>query len=80
MIQKPQQALNLLVTKERYWALFYMPVVTEERYWALFYMPLYTFIHNLRIVLVQIADKLNSVDFSPQANYNDRATTACRRN
>jgi hypothetical protein len=30
-----------LVTEERYWALFYMPLVTEERYWALFYTPLY---------------------------------------
>jgi hypothetical protein len=34
--QKPQEALNLLVTEERYWALFYMPSLTEERYWALF--------------------------------------------
>jgi hypothetical protein len=42
--QKPQEALNLLVT--------------EERYWALFYMPLYTFIHNLLNVLVQIANKM----------------------
>jgi hypothetical protein len=41
--QKPQEALNLLVT--------------EERYWALFYMPLYTFLHNLLDVLVQIANK-----------------------
>jgi hypothetical protein len=40
----PQEALNLSVT--------------EERYWALFYMPLYTFIHNLLIVLVQIANKM----------------------
>jgi hypothetical protein len=36
--QKPQEALNLLVT--------------EESYWALFYMPLYTFIHNLLNALV----------------------------
>jgi hypothetical protein len=35
-----------------------MPLVTEERYWALFYMPLYTFIHNLLNVLVQIANKM----------------------
>jgi hypothetical protein len=31
------------LTEERYWALFYMPLVTEEHYWALFYMPLYMF-------------------------------------
>jgi hypothetical protein len=42
--QKPQEALN--------------PLVTEEHYWALFYMPLYTFIHNLLNVLVQIANKI----------------------
>jgi hypothetical protein len=35
-----------------------MPLVTEERYWALFYMPLYTFIHNLLNVLVQTADRM----------------------
>jgi hypothetical protein len=35
--QKPQEALNLLVT--------------EESYWALFCMPLYTFIHNLLNVM-----------------------------
>jgi hypothetical protein len=35
-----------------------MPLVTEERYWALFYMPLYTFIHSLLNVLVQIANKM----------------------
>jgi hypothetical protein len=40
--QKPQEALNLLVTEGRYWALFYVPVVTEGRYWALFYVPLIT--------------------------------------
>jgi hypothetical protein len=40
---KPQEALNLLVT--------------EERYWALFYMPLYTFIHKMLDVLVQLAIK-----------------------
>jgi hypothetical protein len=27
--QKPQEALNLLVTEERYWALFYMPLYTS---------------------------------------------------
>jgi hypothetical protein len=27
--QKPQEALNLLLTEERYWALFHMPLVTE---------------------------------------------------
>jgi hypothetical protein len=26
--RKPQEALNLLVTEERYWALFYMPLYT----------------------------------------------------
>jgi hypothetical protein len=26
--KKPQEALNLLVTEERYWALFYMPLYT----------------------------------------------------
>jgi Na+-driven multidrug efflux pump len=26
--QKPQEVLNLLVTEERYWALFYMPLYT----------------------------------------------------
>jgi hypothetical protein len=41
---QPQEALNLLVP--------------EERYWALFYMPLYTFLHNLLNVLVQIANKM----------------------
>jgi hypothetical protein len=34
------------------------PLVTEERYWALFYMPLCTFIQNLLNVLVQIASKM----------------------
>jgi hypothetical protein len=38
--QKPQQALNLLVT--------------EKRYWALSYMPLYTILHNLLTVLVKV--------------------------
>jgi hypothetical protein len=42
--QKPQEALNLLVT--------------EERYWALFYMPLYTFLHNLLNVPVPTANKM----------------------
>jgi hypothetical protein len=42
--QKPQEALDLLVT--------------EEPYWALFYMPLYTFLHNLLNVLVQITNKM----------------------
>jgi hypothetical protein len=42
--EKPQEALNLLVT--------------EERCWALFYMSMYTFIHNLLNVLVQIANKM----------------------
>jgi hypothetical protein len=41
---KPQEALNLLVT--------------EERYWAPFHMPLHTFLHNSLNVLVQIADKM----------------------
>jgi hypothetical protein len=36
--RKSQQALNLLVT--------------EERYWTLFYMPLYKFFHSLLSVLV----------------------------
>jgi hypothetical protein len=27
--QKPQEALNLLVTEERCWALFYMPLYTS---------------------------------------------------
>jgi hypothetical protein len=55
---KPQEALNLLVTEEHYWALFCMPLVTEERYWALFYMPLYTFIRTLLVEMVQIANKM----------------------
>jgi hypothetical protein len=42
--QKPQQVLNLLVT--------------EERYWALYCMPLYMLLHNLLNVLVQIANKM----------------------
>jgi hypothetical protein len=42
--QKPQEALDLLVT--------------EERYWAVFYMPQYTFVHNLFNVLVEIANKM----------------------
>jgi hypothetical protein len=42
--QKPQEALNQLVT--------------EECYRALFYMPLYTFLHNLLNVLVKIANKM----------------------
>jgi hypothetical protein len=41
---RPQEALNLLVT--------------EECYWALLYMPLYTFLHNLLNVLIQIANKM----------------------
>jgi hypothetical protein len=40
---KPQEALKILVT--------------EERYWTLYYMPLYTFIYNLLNVKVQIANK-----------------------
>jgi hypothetical protein len=47
--QKPQEALNLLVT--------------EERYWALFYVSLYTFMHNLLNVLVQIANKMGLKKF-----------------
>jgi hypothetical protein len=47
-----------LVTEERFWALFYMPLVTEERNWTLFYLPLYTFVHNLLNVLMQIANKM----------------------
>jgi hypothetical protein len=42
--QRPQEALNLLVT--------------EECYLAHFYMALYTFLHNLLNVLVQIANKM----------------------
>jgi hypothetical protein len=42
--QKPQEALNLLVT--------------EDCYWALFYTPLQMFSHNLLNVLVQIANKM----------------------
>jgi hypothetical protein len=42
--QKPQEASNQLIT--------------EERYWALFDMPLYTFLHNLLNVLVQIANRM----------------------
>jgi hypothetical protein len=42
--QKPQEALNLLVT--------------EERFRALFCIPLYTFLHNLLDALVQIANKM----------------------
>jgi hypothetical protein len=42
--QKSQEALN--------------PLVTEERYWALFYMPLYMFLHSLLNVLVHIASKV----------------------
>jgi hypothetical protein len=41
--KRSQEVLNLLVT--------------EERYWTLFYMPLYTFLQNLLNVLVQIANK-----------------------
>jgi hypothetical protein len=33
-------------------------LVTEERYWALFYMQLYTFLHNLLNVLAQIANNM----------------------
>jgi hypothetical protein len=33
-------------------------LVTEERYWALFYMPLYTLLHNLLNVLVQIENNM----------------------
>jgi hypothetical protein len=42
--QKPQEALN--------------PLVTEERYSAFFYVLLYTFLHNLLNALVQIANKM----------------------
>jgi hypothetical protein len=35
---------------------------------------------NLKIILkLNLHKKLNSVAFSPQANYTDRATAACRR-
>jgi hypothetical protein len=34
---------------------------------------------NTRIELIKTKLKLNSVAFSPQANYTDRATAACRR-
>jgi hypothetical protein len=33
-------------------------LVTEERFWTLFYMPLYTCLHNLLNVLVQSANKM----------------------
>jgi hypothetical protein len=36
--QKPQEALNLLVREERYWALFYMPLYT---FYTIFLMYLY---------------------------------------
>jgi hypothetical protein len=42
--QKSEKALNLLVT--------------GERYWALFYMPLYTLLYNLLNVLVKIVNKM----------------------
>jgi hypothetical protein len=42
--QKQPEALNLLVT--------------GERYWALFYMSLHTFLQNLLNALVQIANKM----------------------
>jgi hypothetical protein len=47
---KPQEAFNLLVT--------------EERYWALFYMPLYKFLHNLLNVLVMYCNVLVWVIYS----------------
>jgi hypothetical protein len=62
--QKPQEALNLLVT--------------EERYWALFYMPLYTFLHYLLNALVQIANKMglkkNSKDGRMDSEVNIAST------
>jgi hypothetical protein len=41
-----------------YWYRSLNLLVTEERYRALFYMPPYTFIRNLLYVLVQIANKM----------------------
>jgi hypothetical protein len=68
--QKPQQALNLLVT--------------EERCWALFYMSMYTFIHNLLKVLVQIANKMGFKKKGKKKRrrmraWNHRSTLYCRR-
>jgi hypothetical protein len=45
-----QEALNLLVADERYWALFYTPLYTC--------IHVYMFLHNLPNVLVQIANKM----------------------
>jgi hypothetical protein len=47
--RKPQEALSLLVT--------------EERYWSLFYMPLCTFLHKLLNLLVQIANKMRLTNY-----------------
>jgi hypothetical protein len=61
--QKPQEALN--------------PLVTEERYCALIYMSLYTFLHSLLNVLVQIANKMGlqknkkSLTTAVLVDYND---------
>jgi hypothetical protein len=58
-------------------------LVTEERYWALFYMPLYTFLHSLLNVLVQIANKMGlqnennntcSVSSSPNQHIRNTGT------
>jgi hypothetical protein len=39
----------------------------------------YSVISELWIIPYSLKTKLNSVDFSPQANYTDRAAAACRR-
>jgi hypothetical protein len=54
--QKPQEALNLLVT--------------EGRYWALFYMPLYTLLHNFLNLLVHIINKMGLLKKSQVINTN----------
>jgi hypothetical protein len=59
--QQTPEALNLLVT--------------EERCWTLFYMPLHTFLHSLLNALVQIANKMElqkNIFFSYILEFPDR--------
>jgi hypothetical protein len=70
--QKPQQSLNLLVTEERYWALFYMPLYSHTGFSPFYHgevlqsTPLPALdsqhtIFQLYCVCIQIANKLGNL-------------------
>jgi hypothetical protein len=58
-------------------------LVTEERYWALFHMPLYTYLHCLLKVPVKIANKMglqkinkkNRLELHTNSNYTGMGGT-----